>query len=355
MALGDRKKLILKAVVEGYIKNAEPVGSKTLAEQLDIKVSPATLRNEMSELESLGFLEQPHTSAGRVPSNKGYRMYVDELMSIGTPSKAEREHMDRIFASRVREFDRLISEAAAIVSSLTSYAAYAGTLRSEGAKLRRLDIIPLDPNSCVLIAVFSASEVKNSAATRSGISDEVLRRLADVASAKFSGSTTDSISTIAVFELARESGAPAEFCAVVVDFLRESAASLIRRELTVDGAAKILALPDFREPERAHRLLGYLSDRSSAEALPAPEESGRVKIIIGRENLAEELSDSSVVTASYDLGEGLRGVIGVVGPTRMDYAKVAARLGYFMRALGGLASGERPAIDNNTNGSENDE
>ena len=350
MALGDRKKIILKAVVDNYIKNAEPVGSKTLAAELGIKLSPATLRNEMSELESLGFLEQPHTSAGRVPSHKGYRMYVDELMNVGAPSKAERERMDKLFASRIREFDRIIGEAAAIVSNLTSYAAYAGTLRSEGARLKRLDIIPLDPNSCVLVAIFSANEVKNSAVGRpGGTTDEELRKLADIVNVKFAGAAATEISAVAVFEIARESGAPPEFCAVVVDFLRESAESLVRRELTVDGAAKILSLPDFREPERAHKLLTYLSDRSAQDMLPAPEENGRVKIIIGKENLAEELSDSSVVTASYDLGEGLRGVIGVVGPTRMDYAKVAARLGYFMRALGGLTAGSN---EDNTDGSE---
>ncbi len=351
MALGDRKKIILKAVVDDYIKTGEPVGSKTLAEQLGIKLSPATLRNEMSELESLGFLEQPHTSAGRVPSHKGYRMYVDELMAVSALSKAERERMDKLVKSRVRELDRLISEAAAIVSYFTSYAAYAGTFRSEDAKLKKLEIITLDRNTCVLIAVFSANEVKNSTVKRpAGMEDETLRRLAESVNRRFAGSEASAISAVAVFEIARESGAQPEFCAVVIDFLRESAESLVRRELTVDGAAKMLSLPDFREPERAHRLISYLSDRSAQDMLPAPEENGRIKIIIGKENLVEELSDSSVVTASYDLGDGLRGVIGVVGPTRMDYAKVASRLGYFMRALGG------PAAENgedNTDGSEN--
>lgn len=334
MALGDRKRLILKAVVDNYIKNAEPIGSKTLSEQLGIKLSPATLRNEMSELESLGFLEQPHTSAGRVPSNKGYRMYVDELMEVDTPSKSERERMDRLLVSRLREFDRLIGEAASLVGLLSSYAAYGGTLRIEGAKLKHFDMILLDSTSCMLVALFSANEVRNAMEQRPhGCGDDIMHRLCDAVNARFAGGELDGVTAVAAFDIARESGAPAEFCAIVIDFLRESAASLVRRDLTVDGAAKMLSLPDFREPERAHRLLEALSNRSASDMLPAPEESGRVKIIIGSENLVEELRDSSVVTASYDLGEGLRGVIGVVGPTRMDYAKVAARLGYFMHAL----------------------
>jgi len=335
MALGDRKRIILKAVVDDYIKTAEPVGSKTLARELGIGLSSATLRNEMSELEALGYLEQPHTSAGRIPSQRGYRVYVDELMDTRRLDTREAKEIERVLASKLSEIDRLISEAGRLVASMTRYTAYAGAIRADTVRLKRVEILPIDSRTCVIVAVFSANAVRNTVTTRpSDMSDEKLARLATVMNRHATELGADGFTVTVAVNISNESGAPLAFVAVVVDFLKGAAQSLDTSEVHVDGAMKILEHPEFRDMIKARKLLEYLSDGSALKMLPAPEETGIVKIIIGSENLREELSESSVVAASYDLGDGMRGLIGVVGPIRMDYPTVAARLGYFAEMLG---------------------
>ncbi len=335
MSLGERKKIILRAVVDDYIEHAEPVGSRTLAEKLDLGLSSATLRNEMSELESMGYLEQPHTSAGRIPSNKGYRLYVDELMEPHRITAEEAESIERALHGRLREIDRMIADVARLLVNLTSYAVYAGTVRPEGIRFKKADIIPMEGGSCVVVAVFSANVVKNTVLVHPPeVGVEELARLTAALNARLREYGADKIVVAVALEIARDTGVSPEFVTAVVGFIHDAAAAHDRSAVYVDGATHIFDHPEFHDIFKARKLVEYLM--SDNARLPAPEERGRVKIIIGTENVSEELRDSSVVAATYELGDGMRGLIGVVGPTRMKYSDVASRLGFFTRRLNSL-------------------
>ncbi len=344
MPLGERKKIILKAVVDDYIKNAEPVGSKALASKINLKLSSATLRNEMAELESMGYLEQPHTSAGRIPSNLGYRLYVDELMKAPKLSAKEIEVINSALKVRLMEIDRLIAEVGRAISRLTSYTSYAAAAMPSGARIRHIDILPIDRDTCVLVVVFSTNTVKNTVTKKPGeISDEKLHVIAAVMNTRLENAIPSVITTTLAIDIAAETGAPIAFVGFILDFVREEAEHLDERRIYVDGAAHLLAQPEYKDVEKAQRMLEYFSNKEAIAKLPEPDETGPMKILIGNENLSEELKDSSVVVASYDIGDGMKGLIGLVGPTRMDYSKAAAHLEYFTRRLGKLlGSGGKP-------------
>jgi len=334
MQLGDRKKVILKAVVDDYISSAEPVGSKTLASKISLKLSPATLRNEMAELENLGYLEQPHTSAGRVPSNQGYRFYVDELMNSHKLPIKEMETINNTLSSKIHELDCLIEEAGKLVSSLTNYAAFATLRQTSGARIRRVDLLPIDNELFVIVIVFSSNVVKNTVAKKQPeITDEQLHVITAVLNLRLFNRLASDITDALVREVAAASGVPESFAQLIVDFICDAAQQIDKSRVYVNGATRVLDQPEFRDVNKAQRLLDYLSDVNSIARFPIPDNDSHMKILIGPENVHEELRESSVVVASYELGDGMRGLIGVVGPTRMDYSKVASRLCYFSDRL----------------------
>jgi len=353
MAFSERKKIILKAVVDNYIRDAEPVASKSLAQKLNLKLSPATLRNEMAELESLGYLDQPHTSAGRIPSQLGYRLYVDELMNQHRLTLSEMAEINHAFSIRIREFDRMLSEAGKLISSLTSYISYATLPRSAGLRLKHIDLIAIDPDSCVLLVVFSANLVNNTLLKRPPELDtEELPMLVKVLNRKLAELCVSAIPRGIEVEIASESGVSPVFILTILSCIREAAEQLEGRNTYVSGAEKLLSQPEYQDIPKARQLLEYMSDIKSVDDLPAPEGDDRLKITIGSENLISELKNSSVVVASYDLGEGMRGLIGVVGPTRMDYPKVAAKLEYFADRLNNILQLDKETNNNGGNDGE---
>lgn len=340
MALGERKRMILKAVVDDYIKNAEPVGSKALSQNLGLKLSSATIRNEMSELENLGFLEQPHTSAGRVPSNLGYRFYVDELMNAHALSLREMEAINRSLRVKVRELDALMAEAGRLISSLTDYAAYT-TVTHSAYNLRRVDLIPVDRETFVIVLLFSANIIKNTIAKKSPeISNEKLYAVAAILNGKLLSSKAREILETNPGEIAAACGVPESFVSMILAYIVEIADQLSHSQVFVGGTERILAQPEFSDVLKARKLLEYLGDRESLSRLPAPDRNQGMKILIGPENVNNELNESSVIVASYEIGDGMKGLVGVVGPTRMDYSKVSAKLGYFTERLSRLLQQE---------------
>ncbi|MGI6578317.1 MAG: heat-inducible transcriptional repressor HrcA [Eubacteriales bacterium] len=341
MALSDRKKIILKAVVDNYIENAEPVGSKTLASKTALKLSPATLRNEMADLENMGFLEQPHTSAGRIPSNLGYRLYVDELMNSQRISKREADTIERALFRRLRELDELISEAGKLISDLTNYAAFTTISQSSNVRIRRIDLIPVDRDTFVIVIIFSSNIVKNTISKRQPeITDEQLHVITSVLNLRLFNNMPGEINEELVREVSETSGVPLSFARAIVAFICQAAQQAEQSKVYVNVATNVFDQPEYRDVNRARRLLDYLYDADSLASIPIPEPDSKMKILIGPENIQQELHQSSVVMASYDVGEGMRGMIGVVGPTRMDYSKVASRLSYFVERLNRFLNGE---------------
>ena len=331
MELSERKRQILKVVVEAYIRSAEPVGSKAIAAEMGGSVSSATIRNELADLTELGYLEQPHTSAGRMPSPKGYRLYVNELMEEQRLSLAETERINQSLQLKMEELDRLLSQAGRAVSALVRYPAYITAARSSGVTARRFELLSVDERSCIVVLMTSDSRVKSQLLRMQlKVDADQLPAVTALLNSRFTGVSHKEMSQRLM--AAADQTSPQAFLLLsqAVSYAADALEEAGQREIVTAGASQLLKLPEFRDADKAHELMSFLAD--SKEELPMPEHRA-MEILIGPENVKEALKDTSVVVASYDIGEGMRGLIGVVGPTRMDYAAVAARLSGFAGGL----------------------
>ena len=301
--LTDRKKQILKVVVEDYIRTAEPVGSKAIAAEMGGSVSSATIRNELSDLVELGYLEQPHTSAGRVPSPKGYRLYVNELMERQRLSIAETEKINQSLQIKMEELDRVISQAGRAVSSFVNYPAYVAAAGKGSVTASRFELLPVDEKSCIVVMMMGDNRVKSQLLRMQlKVDRDQMAALVELLNRHFTGISTKEMN---------------QKLMAVSQGITPQLFLLLSQ--TVNYAVDVL-----------EELMSFLAD--DKEKLPVPDE-GPMKILIGPENVSDALKDTSVVVASYDIGDDMRGLIGVVGPTRMDYAAVAARLTGFADGL----------------------
>jgi heat-inducible transcriptional repressor len=339
MVLSERKKEILRTVVEIYVKTAEPVGSKAVVAELGSSISSATVRNEMAELESLGLLEQPHTSAGRVPSSLGYRLYVNELMQSQKISNDDAQVVNSTLKVRTAEQVRLLDEAGNLTSRLTTYPAYAMASSTGLICIARFDLIYVDPHTFIIVTLLNNDTVKNKLVhLTTPVEPPMLTKLSAVLNASFTGIPEERITPALITSTERAVGDSTGVVAVIAGFTIELLYEAKSSGARVAGAMSLLNHPEYRDIDKAQRLIRYLSDDKELARLPSPEALGEVKITIGPENLADELRDSSVITVKYDAGDDMQGLIGVVGPTRMDYSKVAARLSYIAQGLSWLLS-----------------
>ena len=355
MVLSERKKEILRVVIEQYVQTAEPVGSKAVASALGSSVSSATIRNEMSELESLGLLEQPHTSAGRIPSSLGYRVYVNELMRSHNLSNDDEREIKSALSGRAAGQETLLNEAGNLASRLTMYPAYALTTTSGVVSIARFDLIFVDANTFIIVALLSNDTVKNKLVHLTvPVEPALLIKLSTVFNASFTGIPEERITSALISSTERAVGDAFGIVAVIAGFAIELLCEAKSGTGRVTGAMNLLSLPEYRDIDKAQRLIRYLSDDKELVRLPSPEAAGEIKITIGTENLADELRDSSVMAVRYDAGGEMQGLIGVVGPTRMDYSKVAARLTYIARGLSWLLlGGDMMQISSKTGGDDN--
>ena len=355
MILSERKKEILRIVVEQYVETAEPVGSKAVAVVLGSSISPATIRNEMADLEALGLLEQPHTSAGRVPSSQGYRVYVNELMRKQKISSDDAREINSVLKDRTAGQDRLLDEAGSLASRMTTYPAYAMAATTGVVSIARFDFIYVDPFTFIIVTLLNNDTVKNKLVhLTTTVAPAMLTKLSAVFNASFTGIPEERITPSLISSTERAVGDTSGIVAIIsgftIDLLCESKAGQAR----VTGTVNLLDHPEFRDVEKAQRLIRYLSNDKELARLPSPESAGKLKITIGTENLAEELRDSSVMAVRYDAGGDMQGLIGVVGPTRMDYSKVAARLSYIAQGLSWLLSGDVPLVNSSMMGGDDD-
>lgn len=333
MDLTDRKKQILKVVIEDYIRTAEPVGSKAIATEMGGAVSPATIRNELADLVELGYLEQPHTSAGRIPSPKGYRLYVNELMERQRLSLAETEQINQSLRGKMEELDRVISQAGRAVSSFVNYPAYvAAASRKKAVTARHFDLLSVDEKSCIVVMMMGDNRVKSQLLRlQLKVDASQIPTLTNLLNSHFTGVGTEEMN-LRLMSVSEQIGPQlflllSQTVAYAVDVLEEAG----QRAVFTSGANQLLKLPEFRDADKAHELMSFLAD--SKESLPTPDDNAPMKILIGPENVSAALRSTSVVVASYDIGDDMRGLIGVVGPTRMDYSTVAARLSAFADGL----------------------
>lgn len=336
MDLSERKKKILRVVVEQYIQTAEPVGSKAIMEKGGLDVSSATIRNEMAELETLGLLEQPHTSAGRIPSPFGYRLYVNELMEEHRLTLQETQSINEALHLKIREMDQVMTEAGKIISQITRYPTFALTTGSGKLTISRFDLLVVDHMSFIVVVLTNTQTVRNKLIhLQNEMPETQLQLLNTLLNASFTGKTLEELQPELQRVSAHATEEVDELIRLVVSFAMEVLHELESSAVHTSGIPNLLAHPEYQSLDSAGPLMNFLSDWGDCSNLPAIQNES-LEILIGPENVAQELKNSSIIMARYDIGDNMQGVIGVVGPTRMDYAKLAARLSYFAEGLSRL-------------------
>ena len=354
MELTERKKKILRAIVDNYIQTAEPVGSKALTGLPGLDCSSATIRNEMADLTQMGLLEQPHTSAGRIPSPAGYRLYVDELMLDYRLSVDETQSLNQAMELKMQEVDKVISQVSKMVSKMTNLPAVAMTAAANAPTVQRFEILQAGSGSYILVVMTSTEAVKNKLIKLPiNCGEQDLKLLTAVLNASLTDLPADGFTPEVLQRVSRSAGAAASLVPVIVDFATHVLSEQQKSQVYVSGQMKLLGQPEYRDIEKAQEVLSTI-DEGAFSNLPATlADTGRTQILVGPENIAKELKDTSVVMTRFDIGDGMQGLIGVVGPTRMDYAQVTARLSYFAENLGRMFSKpELPTSDNIKSGED---
>lgn len=343
MELTERKKRILRALIECYIQSAEPVGSKAILEHGGLDISSATIRNEMADLESMGLLEKPHTSAGRIPSPQGYRLYVNELMEEHRLSVQETARINQALHMKMQELDQVIDQAGRLISQFTNYPAFALSSGIKQVTIRRFDLLMVENNSFIVVVMTDSNIVRNRLIRLpTDLTQTQLQLLNTLLNTTFINLPLDKITPELMRVAQHAAGESYGLISLVVSFAIEVLEELEHQRVHTAGIAQLLEHPEYRSLDKAQPLMSYLSESTDANLFPLPQD-GNNGILIGPENVASALKDTSVVMATYDIGDGMKGVIGVVGPTRMDYAKITARLSYFAEGLSRLfGQGELP-------------
>ena len=348
MELTERKKRILQAIVETYIETAEPVGSKVVAEKARLDVSTATIRNEMADLTELGLLEQPHTSAGRIPSAAGYRLYVNELMDRHQLTLQETERINQALNVKMEELDRVIDRAGKVLSQISDYPVFTAATVKDQVTVKRYDLLVVEERAFIAVVMTDNSVVKNKLVhVAEPVSDTQIQLLSAVLNSSFVGVSREEMEQTLDKMETRTAAAAFDLISIVVQFAQEVLAEQGNQMVHTSGITHLLEHPEYHSLDKAKPLMNYLAEEKDASKLPMTLDSGQnMNILIGPENVNEALKDTSVVMASYDIGDNMRGVIGVVGPTRMDYAKVTARLSYFADSLTRMfGKGELPPAE----------
>ncbi len=346
MELTERKKKVLRSVVDLYIRTAEPVGSKAITELPDMNYSSATIRNEMADLTAMGYLEQPHTSAGRIPSAAGYRLYVDELMMDYRLTMDETHSINAALEEKMQRVDRMVEKVAKMVSQATNLPAISLASRQGCATVKRFDLILAGQGSFILVLMLSSDEVLNKLIKLPlNVEETDLKVLSALLNATMTQLQPEDYTAELLERVMRSAGAAASLVPVIVEFTTDALRRQSGTNLAVAGQMRLLGQPEYRDVDKAQRVLTSL-DEDTLSNLPAVlrSENG-TQVLVGPENVAQELKDTSVVMTKFDIGDGMQGMIGVVGPTRMDYAKVTARLSYFAESLSKMfAKPEQPQL-----------
>ena len=334
MELSERKKKVLRSVVDLYIRTAEPVGSKAITALPDMKYSSATIRNEMAELTTMGYLEQPHTSAGRIPSAAGYRLYVDELMADYRLSMDETRSINSAIEEKMQRVDKMVEKVAKLVSQATDLPAISVASRQGNATVKRFELIMAGAGSFILVVMLSTDEVVNKLIKLPlNVEENDLKLLSALLNATMADLMVEEFTAGLMERVMRSAGAAASLVPVIVEFTTDTLRRQGSANMAVAGQMRLLSHPEYRNIDKAQKVISGL-DEDALSNLPAVMQGANgTKVLVGPENVAEELKDPSVVMTKIDIGDGMQGMIGVVGPTRMDYAKVTARLSYFAESL----------------------
>ncbi len=344
--LNGRKLQILQAIILNYLETAEPVGSRTISRRSPLGLSSATIRNEMADLEELGFIVQPHTSAGRIPSSKGYRLYVDHLLQSGRiPDEEETRVLTAMLKDKSHQLDTVLKELGELLSVITRYPTVVTMPQLKRTRLKHLQLIPLDPKSVMLVIVTDGNIVRNHVIkVARPLTHEESDRLSQVLNANLQGLTMEAINLPVIQKIRHELGADQGIVTDLLDAIQSTIQYADDVELYATGTTNILDFPEFSDISRARALMEVFQRKDEILQTigdPHTMEPGKnLRITIGTENELEPMQDCSVVTTTYSVGGRNIGSISVIGPVRMDYGKVISTLGAMMSDLQNLLKGE---------------
>lgn len=336
MELDARKLKILAAIVEQYIATGEPVGSKYLASRPDLNFSSATIRNEMALLAEMGLIEQPHTSAGRVPSQLGYRLYIDRLMNRRKVNPEEKRAIDAVFDTSETDVDKIIETAGMFLAEITRCASISTASTPDDAQIIKIELIPTSKRCVIVVMVTSSGVVKNrQCRTDFELSDEMLNVVENFCKEHLLGKRISEISLPFIQTLAIRLGEQAFMLAPLLYAIFELTVEISEGELYLEGQSNLFSYKELSDS--AHSILRLLARREELRGMLSGFDSG-VHVVIGREANLMPLSESSLIVRRYQIGDVKSGVIAVLGPTRIDYAKIIANIEYFSSRLGNLLS-----------------
>lgn len=327
--LDERKKKILKAIIKTYLETGEPVGSRTISKYTDFKVSPATIRNEMSDLTDLGYIIQPHTSAGRIPSDKGYRLYVDEMMR---EKNEELQDMKEIMIQKTDKMEKVLKQVVKVLASNTNYATMISVPQFHGHRLKFIQLSRVSERQLVAVVVTDGNTVRNQIINvDEEMDDETILKLNLLLNTNLNGLPIEDINLGMIARLKEQAGIHSSVIADVLDAVAQTI-QIDEEEMKIftSGATNIFKYPELADKNRASELISAFEEKEQLAAMVREnlesEPGTGIQVYIGGENSIETMRDCSVVTATYELGDGMRGTVGIIGPKRMDYENVVDNL-----------------------------
>ena len=346
--LDERKVKILKAIIKNYLETGEPVGSRTISKFTDMKLSSATIRNEMADLEELGYIVQPHTSAGRIPTDKGYRLYVDDMMSEKEQNITNRENevavkeqelssMKDMLGEKVEKVEELLQNVAKVLAKDTNYATMVTTPKVTGNKLKFVQLSQLEANKILAVIVMEGNLIRNKVITVSeDLSQENLLKLNILINTTLTGLTLEQMNLSIVSKMENQAGEHINLVKEVLDAIVDTISSADDLKIYTSGATNIFKYPELSDSTKASELIYALEEKQSLSDLVVDDDNSvdeqdsssnnGIQVYIGNETPIEYMKDCSVVTATYELQDGMKGTIGIIGPKRMDYEKVVETL-----------------------------
>ena len=334
-ALDERKMKILQAIIRNYLETGEPVGSRTISKYTDLNLSSATIRNEMADLEELGYILQPHTSAGRIPSDKGYRLYVDQMME---EKEREVEEMKEILLEKEDKMEHLLKQVAKVLAQNTNYATMISAPQTHRNKLKFIQLSRVDAHQILAVIVTEGNIIKNSILhVEEELSDETLLKLNILLNTHLNGLSISEINLGMITAMKQQAGIHSSIVGNVIDAVAEAIKAEEDLEIYTSGTNNIFKYPELADNQKASELVSTFEEKqllnSLVEETLADESNTGIQVYIGDETPVKTMKDCSVVTATYELGEGMKGTIGIIGPKRMDYDKVVGTLKTLMHQL----------------------
>ena len=336
MELDERKRKILHAIVRNYLETGEPVGSRTISKYTDLNLSSATIRNEMADLEEMGLIIQPHTSAGRIPSDQGYRVYVDEMLR---DKEQEVENMKEMLLDKEEKLETLLKKVVKTLAVDTNYATMISAPQIRKNKLKFIQISKVDEEHLLATIVIEGNVIKNKIINvEEMLDDTTMLKLNILLNTRLDGLAVEDINLGLIAAVKQEAGIHSEIIGNVIDAAAESITADDDLQIYTSGTMNIFKYPELTDSAKASELISTFEDAKDLNSiventLSADEEETGIQVYIGNETPVQAMKDGSVVTATYELGDGMKGTVGIIGPKRMDYDKVISTLKNMRYAL----------------------